>query len=210
MPWWQRVPGIGRATAAAKAGVFVSRLVDEGLNDAEVVARLRTVRGDRQALQDVARVMAQRVNSGYPSSRIYRLLRAAADDPVPALTDAETAVESRQQQLWNQPFDVSFRQLAEQVPELRKLERSVRTDPGSFLRGLTFRDTGRIGGPPSRADRQDGQMLILRALQKAIRRLVGPRSGLADPVLASAAAERAVWHYLREASGIDPRTWRTR
>jgi hypothetical protein len=77
------------------------------------------------------------------------------------------------------------------------------------LDGLTFRETGRIGGPPPRADRQDGQALILITLQKEVRRVVGPRSGLSDPVLASAAAERATWLYLREASGIDTRTWKS-
>lgn len=76
------------------------------------------------------------------------------------------------------------------------------------MNGLTFRDTGRIDGPPPGAAHQDGQALILVTLQKAVRRLVGPRSGLSDPVLASEAAERAAWHYLREASGIDPRTGR--
>jgi hypothetical protein len=87
------------------------------------------------------------------------------------------------------------------------LEERVRSDPASFLRGLTFRDTGRIGGPALHADTRDGQAQILVAIHKAVKRLVGPNSGSSDPVLGSAAAERAAWQYLLGLTGIDPRSW---
>lgn len=209
MSWWQRLPGVGRALAASHAAALAYQLVDQRLDDAEAVTRLRATSDGQRALLEAAQLSADIVFHGYPDSRIYRLLRAAAGQPVAALTEAEVAVEARQRQLWEQPVDVSFRELAEQVPELRELERRIRDDPGSFGHGLTFRDTGRIGGPPPPVDTQDGQVTILVELQKAIRRMVGPRSGLTDPVLASGAAERAVQLHLQDATGIDPRSWRT-
>ena len=139
---------------------------------------------------------------------MHRLLRAAADDPLPAPTSEQAAVEARQRQLWEFPSTESFRRLAEQVPALLELEERARSDPAAFLHGLTFRDTGRIGGPPPGADTREGQALILVVLQKSVRRLVGPQSGRPDPVLASAAAERAAWQHLRRATGIDLRAWR--
>lgn len=115
-------------------------------------------------------------------------------------------MESLQRQLWEQPFSTSFRQLAEPVPALQELDERIRRDPDSLLSELTFRDTGRIGGPPPVAGSREGRALILVAIQKAVKRLVGPDSGLADPVLASAAAERAAFGHLREAAGIGPLT----
>jgi hypothetical protein len=208
MAWWQRAPLIRHASAVAEVATRANMLVDEGVDDAEAVAQLRAMGRGPEPLQEAAQLMGRQINRGYPNTRVQRLLRAAAGDPLPALTDAQAAVKDQERRLWEQPFSVSFRQLTAQVPALEGLEDRLRSDPGSFLRGVTFRDTGRIGGPLPRADSREGQLLILRAIEKAVQRLVGPKSGLSDPVLASAAASRAATQHLREVAGIDPRSWR--
>ncbi|MGY1602464.1 hypothetical protein [Geodermatophilus sp. SYSU D00815] len=181
-------------------------MVEQGVDEDEAVAGLRAVCGP-QALQDAAQLTAHRAGRGYPASREHRLLRAAAGDPLPAPTAEEMAVEARQRQLWEEPFDWSFRLLAEQVPGLRDLELRARTDADSFLRELSFRESGMIGRTPPRNPR-DRQMRSVWGMDKAVKRLLGPDSGLPDPVLASPAAERAAAFYLRQAAGIDLRQWR--
>jgi hypothetical protein len=197
MPWRRWVPSGERTMAAARASALAHELVAQGVEDAEAVVQLRAVPGGRRVLVEVAAVNTRFLYQGYPYTRIHRLLRVAAGDPLLQPTDEEAAIEARQRQMWEPPFDDSFRQLAGRVPALLELEERASSDPASFLRGLKFHDTGRIGGPPLRADSREGQAQILAALHKAVRRLVGPRSGLSDPVLGSAAAERAAWQYLR-------------
>src|SRR5829696_5258519 len=98
--------------------------------------------GGLQALQDAVQAMAKNADGGYPASRQYRLLCAAAGEQVPAPTPEEAAVEERQRQLWVQPFAVSFLQLAEQVPALADVEERAQRDPESFIRDLSFRESG--------------------------------------------------------------------
>ena len=76
--WWQPVPSVRRASAGAKAVDLAHKLVEQGVDDVEAVARLREVEGGQRALQDAVRVIAQHADSGYPNSRIRRLLGAAA------------------------------------------------------------------------------------------------------------------------------------
>jgi hypothetical protein len=78
-------------------------------------------------------LIGRHVSNGYPATRIHRLLRAAADEPVLALTPEERAVKNRQRQLSEQPFAVTFQRLAQQVPAPRDLEEPARTHPKSFL-----------------------------------------------------------------------------
>lgn len=205
MAWWDRLRE--RATAVAEAGLLVHQLVEQGADEAEAVAALRTVSGGSQALRDAAHLVAEKAGSGYPVSREYRLLRAAAGDPVPDLTAEAEAAESRQRQVWEQPFDVSFRQLAQQVPALKDLEQRAQSEPGSFLRKLSFRESGMMGRTPPRKLR-DRQVRIVLGIEKAVKRLLGPGSGLPDPVLASSGAERAAVFHLRQAAGIDLQQWR--
>lgn len=205
MAWWDRVRA--RATSVAEAALLVNHLVEQGADDAEAVGRLRTMSGGPQALRDAAQLLAEKADSGYPAAREYRLLRAAAGDPVPELTAEEQATEARQRQLWQQPLEVSFRQLAQQVPALEDLEQRARSDPDSFLRELSFRESGMVGRTPPRK-LGDRESRIVWGMEKAVKRLLGPSSGLSDPVLASPAAERAAAFYLRQAAGIDPQKWR--
>src|SRR3954469_18836587 len=105
MPWWRWLPGGERAVAPAQAVVLAHKLVGQGVDDAEAVAQLRAVPGGRQALAAAAGVTAPNVHEGYPYTRIYRLRRAAADEPLPEPTIEEAAIEARQRQLWEPPFD---------------------------------------------------------------------------------------------------------
>src|SRR3954454_5575011 len=146
MRWWERLPGAGRSTAVGEAGVLASKLVEEGGDDAEAIEQLRAVRGGRQALEDLAPLIVRSLDKGYPYTRIYRLLRAAADDPLAAPTDREAAAEAEQRRLWTQPSVVSFAELAERVPALAELEQRAQQDPESFIRDLSFRESGMIGG----------------------------------------------------------------
>ena len=171
--------------------------------DDEAVARLRAMNGGRAALREAAGFVARTVKSGYPATRIHRLLLTAADEPVAAPTAAEAAAEDRQRQLAEQPFSVSFQQLAEQVAGLRELEELARTAPESFLRELS-RLERLLGG---RAAPGAQQFRTTLGMQKAVRRLVGPSSGLSDPILSSSSAERAVTRYLWQVAEIDPRKW---
>jgi hypothetical protein len=203
MTRWRRTPVAGQVSAAGEAAALAASLVNGGASDAAVLEQLRTVRGGPRALQDAAIVMGRHAAHGYPATRIYRLLRAAADDPVHVPTDEEAAVEATQRQLWEQPVRDSFHLLAEQVAELRQLEQRARDHPESFLRELTARESGVIGGTPP-GNPHDRQVGVRMGIDKAVKRLVGPDSGLADPVLSSAAAERAARSHLREVAGIDP------
>jgi hypothetical protein len=207
MRWWERLPGAGQATAVAEAAVLVSKLVDDGVDDTDAIAQLRAVRGSRQALQALAVLIAESLDKGYPYTRMYRLLRAAADDSLTDPTEQEAATEAGERRLWAQPFAVSFAELAEQVPALPELEQRARRDPESFIRDLSFRESGLIGGTLPRNPR-DRQMRVLMGIDKAVKRAIGPDSGQADPVLRSVAAERAAQFHLREVAGIDPRSWR--
>ena len=54
-----------------------------GVDDDDAVARLGGLRVGRQALQEAAYLIGRHVSNGYPATRIHRLLRAAADEPVP-------------------------------------------------------------------------------------------------------------------------------
>jgi hypothetical protein len=207
MRWWERLPRAARSTAVAEAGVLASKLVEDGVDDAEAIEQLRAVRGGRQALEDLGPLIARSLAKGYPYTRIYRLLRAAADDPLAAPIDRESAAEAEQRRLWTQPFAVSFAELAERVPALAELEQRAQRDPESFIRDLPFRESGLIGGTPPRKPR-DRQVRVLMGIDKAVKRSLGPDSGLTDPVLRSDAAVRAAQCYLREAAGIDPSTWR--
>ncbi len=205
MSWWRQVRE--RATAGAEAVLLAHQLVEQGVDEAEAVARLRAVRGGLPALHHAAEVMAKNADSGYPASEEYRLLRGAAGDRLPAPTAEVAAAEARQRQLREQPSDLSFQQLAEQVPGLLDLERRAVSEPDSFLRELTFRESGMIGRTPPRNPR-DRQIRVVMGIDKAVRRLLGPSSGLSDPVLASPAAMQAAVSHLRQAAGIDPRQWR--
>ena len=60
----------------------------------EAVARPRAVNG-RAALREAAEFVARTVKSGYPATRIHRVLLTAADEPVAAPTAAEAAPENR-------------------------------------------------------------------------------------------------------------------
>src|SRR6476620_4138603 len=119
--WWKRLPIAQQVTAGAEAVALAYERVDANATDAEVIAQLRNLRGGRRALQDAAVVVGNKPEDGYPATRIYRLLREAAGDVVQAPTDEQRAVEDRQRQLWEQPLEESFGQLAAQVPELREL-----------------------------------------------------------------------------------------
>jgi hypothetical protein len=92
------------------------------------------------------------------------------------------------------------------VPALQDLEQRAQSDPDSFLRELSFRESGMIGRTPPR-NPQDRQIRIVMGMDKAVKRLLGPSSGLSDPVLASPAAERAAAFHLQQAGGIDPLQW---
>ena len=136
-------------------------------------------------------MISRHVSNGYPATRIYRLLRAAADEPVPTLTPEERAVKNRQPQLSERPFSVTFQQLALQVPALRDLEQRARTHPESFMRELSPLER-LLGGPGARAR----QFRITVGMRKAVQRLVGPSSGVSDPVASSPAAVSSVDRYL--------------
>lgn len=205
MAWWQRVPIIRRVTAVGEAGALAHALIRQGVDDAEAVSRLRAVRGGRRALHDAARVAVGDLHTGYPVTRIYRLLRTAAEEPVPELTLRESEIEHRQRQLWEQPFSVSFNQLADEVPELRELERRAQRETISFLRGRTSEDSPLSAEAPSLDDRAI-RARVVSGIDQAVKRLLGPTSGRSDPVLSSAAATRAAYHHLRETAGIGPLT----
>ena len=147
-------------------------------------------------------MIGRHVSNGYPATRIHRLLRAAADEPVPALTPEERAVENRQRQLSEQPFAVTFQQLAQPVPALRDLEERARTHPKSFLRELSPLER-LLGGPGARAR----QFWITVGMRKAVQPLVGPSSGVSYPVFSSPAAVNSVDRYLWQIAGIDPHSW---
>jgi hypothetical protein len=194
----------GRLSPEAVA-VFglASTLVQQDVRDDEAVVRLSAVPGGREALQETARYVGGLLTNGYPATRIHRLLLAAVDQPVPALTEQEACVESRQRQLSEQPPSVTFGQLAEQVPALRELEQRARTDPKSFLRELSPLEH-LLGGPGGQAAQQ---FRITVGMKKAVQRLVGPSAGLSDPVLSSPAAVSSANRYLWRVAGIDPRSW---
>jgi hypothetical protein len=207
MGWWQRLRGFRAAvTSGATATVLASSLVKQDVEDAEAVAQLRALGAGQQTLRDAAGLMARSAKHGYPYSRIHRLLRAAADEPLPAPTEQQATVEARQRQLWMQPFAASFRELAQQVPALEELERRAQDDRDSFMRDLSLRESGLIGAIPPRKQR-DREIRVLVGIHKEVKRLVGPQSGVTDPVLSSIAAARAACMHLRETAGIDPRTW---
>jgi hypothetical protein len=134
---------------------------------------------------------------------MHRLLLAAADEPVASPTAAEAAAEERQRQMVQEPYSVSFQQLAEQVPGLRDLEELARTAPQGFLRELSTLER-LLGGRRAPAAQQ---FRITLGMQKAVRRLVGPSSGLSDPILASSSAVSAVTRHLWQVAEIDPSTW---
>src|SRR4051794_25328428 len=94
MRWWERLPGAGQATAVGEAALLASRLVEDGGDDDDAIAQLRAVRGGRQALQALALLTARSLDKGYPYTRMYRLLRAAADDPLTDPTEREAATEA--------------------------------------------------------------------------------------------------------------------
>jgi hypothetical protein len=50
-------------------------------------------------------------------------------------------------------------------------------------------------------------MRIVIGMDKAVKRLLGPNSGLSDPVLASPAAVHAATRHLWQVAGIDPLQW---
>jgi hypothetical protein len=205
-----RVPGFPPAhevRAASNAVALAHSLIDEGFDDAEAVARLREAPGGRIALERAAR-MVTLLNQPdtYPHSRVYRWLRAAAGEAVPAPTADEMETETEQRELREQPFPLSFGQLAGQVPALRDLERRARSDPESFLREASVREWT-IGRRPPRSP-HDREIRIYVGMSKAVDRLLGPKSGLADPVLARPSAVRAAVNHLRDLAGIDPMQWR--
>jgi hypothetical protein len=179
---------------------------EPGVQDVDAVTRLRAVAGGRPALLEAAQFVRPSTGSGYPASRIYRLLLEAADAPLPAMTAEEAAVEEREKKLSTESASVSFEQLAEQVPALRALEQQARTASSTFLTELSPVERLMFGGLQPRG-RGSEEFRITAGIKKAVQRLLGPSSGQSDPVLASRAAANAVEKYLWEVAGIDPHNW---
>lgn len=189
--------------AALDALGLVTSLVEEGTGEAEAVARLRAAPGGQEALQNAAAILARHADHGYPFGPMYRLLRAASGEPIDPPSSQELAAEARARQLEQQPTDVAFAELAEQVPELRRLEESVRDDPVNLLHQASSVDIAMLGAIPSPHSR-GGQLLIRKVLPEAVSRLVGPKSGQSDPFLASSTAWNVAFDYLNELAGFNP------
>jgi hypothetical protein len=192
-----------RHALATRAITLAGTLVRQKVDDDAVVTQLRDVGGGSPALQEAAAIMARPAAAGYPHSRVHRLLLIAAGRPRAPLTSEEQETEAAQRLMWEQPPPVSFRRLAGLVPALAELERKLSSDADRFLRDLPFRESGLIGGTPPR-DAQDRETLLISAVYTAVKRLLGPASGSSDPLLSSAAAERAARLHLWQVAGVDP------
>lgn len=188
---------------AADAIHLADTLVEEGTGEAEAVARLQATPGGRKALRNAAEMLARYANDGYPFGPMYRLLRAASGEPIAPPSREELAAEARARKLEHKPTDAAFAELAEQVPELRRLEESVRSDPANLLREATAADVAMFGGLPT-PDSRGVPLLIGKMLHEAVSRLVGPHSGQQDRFLASSAAWNVAFDYLYELIGSDP------
>jgi hypothetical protein len=198
---------VSGSKAVGEAVVLAFELVGGGVEEAEAMTRLRALPGGRAALQDAAQMQARNANKGYPYGPVYRLLRASSGEPVSPPNSAEMAAEARQRQLLLQPLSTSFGELAEQVPALRELEQRAREAPAGLMHDLSAADIGMSGGTIPHAETHAGQVLILRALNQAVRQVVGPHSVQSDPVLVSGAARNVAFHYLLRLTGIDPQSW---
>jgi hypothetical protein len=199
--WRRRIRESLDARIGANATVTAVRLMQEGASDEEVVAGLRAIPGGQDELAAVAGVMAKSVDKGYPFNRLHRVLSEAAGLPMPATTAEERLAEAEQRKLRDQPSAVSFEQLATQLPALRRLEVQARNDPESFVRELTFRESGMIGKTLPRNQR-DRELRIAMGIDKAVSALIGPGSSAVDSVAKSDAAASAVSAHLQQVAGI--------
>src|SRR4051794_3771829 len=173
--WWQKKKAEWRARVDENPTVVAVRMMQAGAADEEIGARLRALPGGQRGAASAAGVAAKSVDRGYPHTRLHRLLREAAGQPLPPLRAEEQELMNRQRQLREQPASVSFDQLAADEPALRDLERQAREDPESFVRDLSFGESGMIGKTLPRKQR-DRQLVITRGIDKAVSVLLGPGS----------------------------------
>jgi hypothetical protein len=192
---------VSGSKAAGDAIVLATRLVEQDIPEAEAIARLQAMPGGQTALRNAAEMLARYAGHGYPLGPMYRLLRAASEEPTDPPSPEQIVAEARERHLREQPLAASFGELAGEVPELRQLDQRLRSNPGSLVNAVPLAAAGMPSEAP-RTDSRIGRLLTVKALHEAVSQLVGPKSGQSDPVLASDAAWKVAFDYLREVGGI--------